>query len=160
MRETQTVYTKAKENKSIILKLGRMLNVAKLTPYIFSEDAKAQAEFYTQALGGEILSVQTHGEIPGTKEELKDKVMHLSLVAGGIPIFMSDSIFQTLERGNGIHLSLSFESDAEAHEAFDRMAEGGKVIDPLKTQFWGALFGVLEDKFGVLWQVTTEVQVN
>ena len=56
--------------------------MAKLTPYIFSEDAKAQAEFYTQALGGEILSVQTHGEIPGTKEELKDKVMHLSLVAG------------------------------------------------------------------------------
>ena len=106
------------------------------------------------------MSVQTHGEVPGTKEELKDKVMHLSLVAGGIPIFMSDSIFQTLERGNGIHLSLSFESDAEAHEAFDRLAEGGKVIDALKTQFWGALFGVLEDKFGVLWQVTTEVQVN
>ena len=104
--------------------------------------------------------MQTHGEIPGTKEELKDKVMHLSLVAGGIPIFMSDSIFQTLERGNGIHLSLSFESDAEAHEAFDRLAQGGKVLDPLKTQFWGALFGLLEDKFGVLWQVTTEVQVN
>ncbi|MFB6473404.1 MULTISPECIES: VOC family protein [Paenibacillus] len=50
--------------------------------------------------------------------------------------------------------------DSDAHEDFDRLAEGGKVIDPLKIQFWGALFGVLEDKFGVLWQVTTEAQIN
>ncbi|GAB6927334.1 VOC family protein [Paenibacillus sp. JCM 10914] len=134
--------------------------MAKLTPYIFSEDSKAQAAFYIAALGGEVISVQTHGEIPGTKEEMKDKVMHLSLVAGGIPMYMADTVFQKLDRGNGIHLSLSFESDDEAHGAFDRLAAGGKVIDPLKIQFWGALFGVLEDKYGVLWQVTTEVEAN
>ncbi|OOC63544.1 VOC family protein [Paenibacillus ihbetae] len=130
--------------------------MAKLTPYIFSEDAKAQAAFYTSALGGEILSVKTFGELPGSQEEMKDKVLHLSLVAGGVPIYMSDSMFQSLDRGNGMHLTLTFDSDAEAHEAFDRLSKGGKVVDPLKPQFWGALFGVIEDKYGVLWQVTTE----
>jgi PhnB protein len=25
------------------------------------------------------------------------------------------------------------------------------VIDPLKTQFWGGMFGLVEDKFGVRW---------
>ncbi|MCA0757349.1 VOC family protein [Paenibacillus sp. N4] len=130
--------------------------MAKLTPYIFSEDARAQAEFYTQALGGEILSVLTFDQMPGGNESHKDKVMHMSFVAGGINFFMSDSPFESISRGSGMHLSLEFGSDAEAHEAFDKLAAGGKVIDPLKQQFWGSLFGVIEDKYGVLWQVTTE----
>lgn len=52
--------------------------MAKLTPYIFSEDAKAQAEFYISALGGEILSVKTFGELPGSNEEMKDKVLKIN----------------------------------------------------------------------------------
>ncbi|TNJ59521.1 VOC family protein [Paenibacillus hemerocallicola] len=128
----------------------------KLTPYIMSEDAKAQAAFYTQALGGEITSVMTHGQLPDASEALKDKVMHMSLVAGGIPIFMSDSVFGPVHRGNNIHLSLEFATDEEAHEAFGKLAEGGKVVHPLQTAFWGSLFGQIEDKFGVLWMVTTE----
>lgn len=31
-----------------------------LKPYLMSEDARAQAEFYTKALGGEIVSIITH----------------------------------------------------------------------------------------------------
>jgi PhnB protein len=47
-----------------------------LKPYIFSEDARTQADFYTQSLGGEIVSVGTHGELIGAQNEFKDKVMH------------------------------------------------------------------------------------
>lgn len=130
--------------------------MAKLTPYIISEDAKAQAEFYTQALGGEILSVITHGQLPDANEAIKDKVMHLSLVAGGTNIFMTDSVFDSISRGNGMYLSLEFATEAEAHEAFNQLAESGKVQHPLGPAFWGALFGQVEDKFGVLWMITTE----
>lgn len=130
----------------------------KLTPYIMSEDARAQAAFYTQALGGEIISVMTHGQLPDASEALKDKVMHMSLVAGGIPIFMTDSVFGPLNRGNNIHLSLEFATDEETHVAFGKLAEGGKVAHPLQTAFWGSLFGQIEDKFGVLWMITTEAK--
>ncbi|MFD0677197.1 MULTISPECIES: hypothetical protein [unclassified Paenibacillus] len=74
--------------------------MAKQTTYIMSEDARAQAEFYTYALGGEILSVMTHGQLPEAKEELKDKVVNLSLMAGGINFLMSDSVFEPIIRGN------------------------------------------------------------
>nr|WP_325168587.1 hypothetical protein [Paenibacillus sp. S28] len=47
--------------------------MAKHMTYIFSEDARAQAEFYVQALGGEIVSVQTHGELPHATEEYKER---------------------------------------------------------------------------------------
>jgi PhnB protein len=132
--------------------------MAKHTTYIFSEDARAQAEFYTQALGGEILSVMTHGELPNASEALKDKVLHLSLVAAGINFLMSDSVFQTLSRGNNISLCLEYKTETEAHEAFNNLAEGGKVKDPLKPAFWGALFGQLEDKYGIMWMITTEAK--
>lgn len=120
-----------------------------------SEDAKAQAEFYTRALGGEILSVMTHGQLPGAKEELKDKVVNLSLMAGGINFLMSDSVFEPVIQGNAINLCLEYATEAEAREAFDKLAEGGKVKCPLEPAFWGALFGHIEDKYGVMWMITT-----
>ncbi|TDF94042.1 VOC family protein [Paenibacillus piri] len=130
--------------------------MAKLTPYIFSEDSRAQAEFYTQALGGEILSVMTHGQLPDASQNMKDKVMHLSLVAGGVTFYMTDFVFGQLVPGNGINLSLEFETEAEAREAFDKLADGGVVRHPFSPAFWGALFGQLEDKYGVSWMISYE----
>jgi PhnB protein len=132
--------------------------MAKHTTYIFSEDAKAQAEFYTQALGGEIVSVMTYGEQPNAPEALKDKVLHLSLMAAGINFLMSDSVFDPYIRGNNISLCLEYTTEAEAHEAFNNLAVGGKVIDSLKPAFWGALFGQLQDKYGIMWMITTEAK--
>ena len=129
--------------------------MAKQTTYIMSEDARAQAEFYTYALGGEILSVMTHGQLPEAKEELKDKVVNLSLMAGGINFLMSDSVFEPIIRGNAINLSLEFTTEAEARDAFNKLAEGGKVKCPLEPAFWGALYGHIEDKYGVMWMITT-----
>jgi PhnB protein len=134
--------------------------MAKLTPYLISEDARAQAEFYTQALGGEILSIMTHGELPDANEALKDKVLHLCVVAGGVQIFMSDNDFGTINRGNGINLALEFATEAEARKAFDNLAQGGKVTHPLEQAFWGALFGQVEDKYGVFWMITTQSNAN
>lgn len=129
--------------------------MAKHTTYIMSEDARAQAEFYTYALGGEILSVTTHGQLPGAKEELKDKVVNLSLIAAGINFLMSDSVFEPIIRGNAVHLSLEFATETEAREAFEKLAEGGHVKYPLEPAFWGALYGQIEDKYGVMWMITT-----
>jgi PhnB protein len=133
--------------------------MAKHTPYILSEDAKAQAEFYTQALGGEILSEMTYGQLPESDDAIKDKVVHLSLVAGGVTIFMSDS-FEPVRYGNGMNFSLEFATEDEAREAFAKLAEGGKVKYPLAPAFWGALHGQLEDKFGMQWMITNEVKTN
>ncbi|MDT3425120.1 PhnB protein [Paenibacillus forsythiae] len=132
--------------------------MARLTPYLFSEDARSQAAFYAEALGGEILSVMTFADGPDPNPEYKDKVMHLSFKAAGIPFYMCDSLW-TIERGNGQALLLEFSTQEEAYAAFDKLAEGGKVIDALKQQFWGAHFGQLEDKYGVTWQVMTEMEM-
>jgi PhnB protein len=38
------------------------------------------------------------------------------------------------------------------------MSEGGKVVFPLEKQFWGAIFGMVEDKFGVKWMFNHELE--
>ncbi|WP_068774884.1 VOC family protein [Paenibacillus sp. FJAT-26967] len=134
--------------------------MAKFFNYIFSENATVQAEFYTQALGGEILSVMTHGQLPGAKEELKDKVLNLSFVAAGVNFLICDSIGEPVVQGNAINLCLEYGTESEAHEAFDKLSEGGNVQHPLQPAFWGSLFGQVEDKFGVKWMVTTEAVEN
>ncbi|MCQ6561444.1 VOC family protein [Paenibacillus mendelii] len=127
--------------------------MATLKPYLFSEDSRAQAEFYVGALGGEIQSVMTYGEAPEPKSVNKDKVMHLCLNAGGVNIFMSDS-FDPITRGNGMSLNLEFKSGSEGREAFNNLAAGGKVLYPLEPVFWGGMYGQLEDKFGVSWMIS------
>jgi PhnB protein len=73
---------------------------------------------------------------------------------------MSDSVFEPISQGNGICQCLKYTTDAEALETFDKLTEGGKVKDSLKPAFWGALFGQLEDKYGVSWIITTESKVS
>jgi len=126
---------------------------AKLNAYIHSEDARTQAAFYTQALGGEIHSVMTYGQTPGTPEAIKDKVMHMVLsVAGGNTLFLSDS-FEPAQGGRFISLALSYENEADARQSFENLAKGGTVKYPFELQPWGAYYGEIEDKFGVNWQI-------
>ncbi|WP_136605182.1 VOC family protein [Paenibacillus dokdonensis] len=126
---------------------------AQLNPYVMSEDARKQAEFYKQALGGEILSVKTLGEVPGTPEEAKDRVMHLVLtIAGTNTLFMSDS-FQQVSGSRNISLSLSYDSEFEARTAYDNLGEGGVLQYPFELQPWGSYYGEVVDQFGVTWQI-------
>lgn len=132
--------------------------MAKLVPYIYCEDARSQAAFYIEALGGEVLSVMTYGDGPWPEPEIKDKVMHMSFKAGDILFYMSDAVGQPVERGNGLFLYLEFPDEEEAFAAFDRLSEGGEVQESLKKQFWGALFGQFKDKYGVTWQISAEMK--
>ncbi|GIP33455.1 VOC family protein [Paenibacillus sp. J2TS4] len=132
--------------------------MAKLKPYILSEDAMAQAEFYTQALGGRIVSVTTHEQAMGTKNEYKDKIMHMCFaIAGDNYIFMADSM-EPLKQGNDIALSVEFGPEAEAVKAFTKLSEGGKVKHPLEMQPFGVFYGELVDKYHVTWMITAEMK--
>ncbi|MUT64687.1 VOC family protein [Paenibacillus sp. NEAU-GSW1] len=129
---------------------------AQLNAYIHSEDARAQAAFYAQALGGEILSAMTYGQTPGTPEAVKDKVMHMVLsVAGGNLLFFSDAM-EPFQRGRFISLALTYGDEAEARRAFEQLAADGTVKYPFELQPWGAYYGEIEDKFGVNWQIVEQ----
>jgi PhnB protein len=88
----------------------------------------------------------------------KDKIMHIALPIGNENVLMAtdalESMGQKLTEGNNFSLSYSADSREETERIFNSLAEGGKVEMPLNDTFWGAYFGMLQDKFGIRWMVS------
>ncbi len=132
--------------------------MAKLTPYFYSENAREQAAFYVSALGGEIQQQMTYGDAPGTDESMKDKIIHMVFTAAGVTFYIADTMNHSRGMTSGLDLCLEFATDEEAQAAFAKLSSGGTVMMPLERQFWGSLFGRIQDKFGIKWQITTVAQ--
>lgn len=127
---------------------------AQLNAYLMSEDARSQADFYVKSLGGEILSLKTFAEAPGTPEMMKDKVMHLSLIVAESNMLMISDSFEPISSSRSISLALTYDNESEAREAYTKLGEGGENKYPFALQPWGASYGEVIDKFGVTWMIT------
>jgi PhnB protein len=141
--------------------------MAQINPYLnFKGNCEEAFDFYKSVLGGEYPFVGRFKDMPPSQEEdcgplppeMGEKIMHMSLVInGGQTVLMgSDATGPMADStiiGNNIHLSINAESEEEAHRVFDGLSAGGKVTMPINKTFWGALFGMFTDKFGINWMV-------
>jgi PhnB protein len=131
--------------------------MVKLYPYLnFSGNAQEALDFYKGALNGELIMLTRYGESPmPCDDDWKQKIMHARILFGDDNLFMiSDTMKgnQVTTYGN-IQLSIGLEDEEMTREIFDRLAAGGQVIMPLAKQFWGDLFGMCKDKFGISWML-------
>jgi PhnB protein len=129
----------------------------KLNPYLnFAGNAEDAVNFYKSALSGEVVMLNRFGDSPmPSDEDWKQKIMHARILFGGDNVIMISDTMKGKEistKGN-IQLSIGLEDEAKTKEIFDNLAEGGQVTMPLAKQFWGDLFGMLQDKFGVNWML-------
>jgi PhnB protein len=127
---------------------------AQMNAYLMSVDARSQANYYIETLGGEIQFVSTYGDAPGAPEAMKDKVMHLAVtVAGANPLMLSDA-FEPVSYNRSVSLSLTYTDEEEARAAYTKLSEGGESKYPFALQPWGAYYGEVIDRFGVTWMIT------
>jgi PhnB protein len=132
-----------------------------LQPYIFFYGRCEEAlEFYKKALGGtyEMQRVGDSSMAAQMPADAAKRVMHASFEAPGVTFMASDGRDTKAvdpEAGN-ISLSLSATDPGEGVRVFKALSEGGNVTMPLDDAPWGdGKFGVLHDRFGVEWMVTT-----
>ena len=132
-----------------------------LIPYVhFEGKAEEALNFYKDVLNGEILMISRYGEAPmPVDDDWKNKLMHARLKFGNSILYVSDGPknYKSSKDGN-IQLSVDVPDQNKIVEVFNKMAEGGKVTMPLAEQFWGAKFGMLQDKFGVGWMFNCELK--
>ncbi len=129
--------------------------MTQINAYInFNGNCREAMSFYKECLGGE-LTLQT---IAGTPFEarcpagMENQIMHSSIIKDGLILMASDMIGPDgFKPGNNVSLSVNCSTEEEINSFFSTLSAGGKVIDPLRAQFWGALFGCIEDKFGIRW---------
>ncbi|MBD1210342.1 MAG: VOC family protein [Ignavibacteria bacterium] len=125
----------------------------------FAGTCKDALALYKEALGGEIVSLQTFGEAPtpNIPDDKKNNVMHAEFRAGDIYFMASDSMpEQPVILGNAVTLSISLDSLEEQESIFSKLSDGGAVTMPLQDTFWGARFGMLTDKFGINWMLNCD----
>lgn len=133
----------------------------KLTPYIFfAGNAREALDFYKNALEGEVQQLGTYGESPmPSDEDYKDKIMHARLIFEGNMIMICDAFKgQPVSTSGNVQLSLDVEDVNKMDEVFIKMAVGGKVTMELQDAFWGARFGMLQDKFGISWMFNCQLK--
>jgi PhnB protein len=132
-----------------------------LNPYLFfGGNCQEAMEFYKSIFGGELM-IKTYGEGPAdahsdpraNSAEMKDKIMHARLT-GDIVILASDNPHNTEPKNTG-QFSLSIEGSEEERlkNYFNKLSQNGHITAPLVKQFWGDIFGMVTDKFGINWMV-------
>lgn len=118
--------------------------------------------FYQSVFGGEFPYVGTFGEmppqegIPPLSEEMKKRIMHISLPISKETILMGSDIGNwgpEFKVGNNFSVSVNTESKEEADKLFSALSTGGNITMPMENAFWGSYFGMLTDKFGISWMV-------
>lgn len=132
-----------------------------LAPYIFITGGRCEEalNFYKTVLGGEIKDISRWKDAPadmGMPPDMGNRVMHSTFSAPGVSFMASDSQPTTTYGDGPISLSVSTDSEAEAKRIFDALSNGGKVEMPLEKAFWGAIFGMLTDKYGIDWMVNCQ----
>lgn len=125
-----------------------------MNAYLMSKDAKSQANFYIESLGGEIQFMNTYGDASGAPEAMKDKVMHLALTVAGTNSLMLSDAFEPVMYNRSVSLSLTYNNETEARAAYAKLSEGGESKYPFALQPWGAYYGEVIDRFGVTWMIT------
>jgi PhnB protein len=84
------------------------------------------------------------------------KIMHIALpIAGGDMLMGSDvpDAMGKVVNGTNFHIAISPASEEEANKLFNGLSAGGKMLMPLSKAFWGGLFGMFTDKYGINWMV-------
>jgi PhnB protein len=135
--------------------------MATLNPYLnFPGNTEAAFNFYKSVFGGDFAFLQRFKDTPQAEkvaEKEKNMLMHVSLPVGkGNNLMGTDALESqghNLIIGTNIMLSLEADSKAEAEKLFNGLSAGGTVTVPLGDMFWGAYFGMLQDKFGIRWMV-------
>ena len=121
-----------------------------VVPHLVCKDAAKAIDFYKAALGADEMI-----RLPGPDGRL----VHASVLINGHMVMLADEfpdmVVQSPEALGGtpvtIHLSVT-----DAAGIADRAVKAGaKLIMPVERQFWGDLYGMIEDPFGHKWSIAT-----
>jgi PhnB protein len=131
------------------------------TYLFFGGTCEEALAFYARSLGGKTVALMRYEGSPMDTPELpaswKQKVMHSTYECDGARFMASDSLPGQHPGYSGFSVSLYVPGEVDkGRRAFDALAEGGKVTMPFAPPFWGGHFGMLTDRFGIPWMVSTD----
>lgn len=142
-----------------------------IQPYLFFEGRTEEAlEFYKRTIGAQVEMLMRFKDAPkdGPKSNdpgcqqppnSDDKVMHCSFKVGNSVIMASDGMCSGKSQFGGFGLSLPAKDEAQVNKWFKALGEGGQVVSPVTGTFFSPAFGMVTDKFGVMWMILVPMEM-
>jgi len=114
--------------------------------------------FYKDVLGAEIIAIDHFKDAPVDSDiELslpQDFVMHSEILIFNSTIIMTDGA-EKEPSGDNFCFMITKETADEVTELYNKLLINGKELEPLGPVFWASMYGMVEDRFGVNWQIMT-----
>jgi len=127
-----------------------------ITPCIhFQGNCDEAIRFYKETLGAEVKAVFYAKDAPpnnGMESLPPNFIMHSEILICGTNFSLTDGSESPIT-GEHISFLITYDTTEEVTAAFEKLAVGGKVVEPLEIVFYSELYGYVIDKFGVNWQV-------
>lgn len=138
--------------------------VNQINPYLnFPGNCEDAFNFYRSVFGGKFGYVGRFKKMPPMdgktmSPEQGEKIMHISLPISKETVLMgsdsSEEFGQVTNIGNNFSISINAKSPNEADRLYNGLSAGGTPFMPMSKTFWGSYFGMLTDKFGIIWMVS------
>jgi len=127
----------------------------------FRGNARAALEFYQSVFGGD-LTLVTYQDAHNVQNPLEaDQVMFGQVVTpNGFRVMAYDvpSRMAWDPGKNAFFVSVRGDSADEITALWEKLAQGAIVMQPLAPSGWTPLYGMLEDRFGIVWVLDVAVK--
>lgn len=137
----------------------------RMNPYLVMDgNAKEAIQFYEKALDAQVVMVQTFGEMPANPDfplpdSARDRISHALLKVGETDLMFSDTFpGQPVQSSNQVQVCIMTDQAEQAKRIYEALREGGQVVMPLQETFWSPAYGIVADKYGVNWNISTEAE--
>ncbi|MEM7076457.1 MAG: VOC family protein [Pseudomonadota bacterium] len=131
------------------------------TPYlIFQGQCREALMTYAEVLGGEITTLMVPADMPAIEvpEERADWIMHSELTFDGGAIMASDDLMGSNAEMGGCFVMMELPGNDAARTAFEALSRDGTIIMPYAPTPWSEGFGMLKDRFGTQWMLSSPSQ--
>lgn len=137
------------------------MSVKTITHLNFRDDARQALDFYHTVFGGTV-AIVTYQDAGNVSDPAKaDNVMWGQVIAdSGFHVMAYDVPSQTAwnQGENSFFVAVSGDTPAEITGYWEKLSEGGTIIQPLQPAQWAPLYGMLKDRFGVVWVLSVSAQ--
>ena len=128
----------------------------------FDGNCREALDYYGKVFRAEVRDLMTYGQMPSdaghsVSEADMDRVVYSYIPIFGCHVMFCDFPADTkLTKGDNINPTLGSDDAEELRRIFAALADGGKVWMALEKTFWSELYGMVQDRYGIIWQLSLD----
>jgi PhnB protein len=125
----------------------------------FDGNCRDAVAFYAKVFQTEVQNLMTYGQSPPDpnyplQEQDRDKIMYAGVKIGDTTVmFMDMPTGFPLVVGNNINPTVNLDNMEEIKRVFSDLQIGGKVLMELQQTFFSKLYGMVKDKYDIIWHI-------